>query len=375
MPFIAAPTLRFDAARDSCCHCLYLLLPHLIRAYNELLALIFIACVAAAWTESHYDGCPLANIPAPKGSAPTDGEPVADDAAITRGVSYDVPPKLLLGAGYLFTTFGLAMLVFGPTVQRTIVKGLIVLVVALASAQVASSSLITPVAERLSMTTSLLRGGVALGGFTLDLQCTGSMLGIFVAARLAIFLVGLSLVERSMLFLEGAACGVLGVRLAANFYPPLLVESSVVPDAGFLLGYPIVPFWACAVPLAVVLGTFALVESWGELLAANDGAPICVSTHRFSTGSDAPGSGDAGVSTAARFDIGGVGGAIPIRNQTARINHTFQHFDRDNSGYLDRSELRAALRHYGIDERLVNQASIPTDERPARVIARTCTLY
>ena len=251
MPFLIAPASRFGTAgatREGWCR--GWLIPLLYQLYNELLLLLLLASLLAFWTESSHDMCPV-QFPGSGSGAHTQGDEAASASRLTRGVTYDMPPDILLLVGALFVGTGATMLIVGTIVHRSIVKALLVLALVLATAEVASSTLLQTASESLGVTMSLLRNGVALGGFTLDLQCTGAVLAILVALRLGVVVVGLPLVDMSMLFFEGAACGVLGVRLAANFYPPLLRESSLLPGAGRFLGYPIVPFWACALPLGM----------------------------------------------------------------------------------------------------------------------------
>jgi hypothetical protein len=46
----------------------------------------------------------------------------------------------------------------------------------------------------------------------------------------------------------------------------------------------------------------------------------------------------------------------------AKVAQTFHHFDANRSGFLDHSELRSALRHYGLSDLTVEGAQVSAVE-------------
>ena len=48
----------------------------------------------------------------------------------------------------------------------------------------------------------------------------------------------------------------------------------------------------------------------------------------------------------------------PLGAVQAKVAHTFHHFDANRSGFLDHSELRSALRHYGLSDLTVEGAQV-----------------
>ena len=272
MVFIStAGGLGSSAPVDDSCRCCRRTLLVLLRVYNEALLLFVLAGVLAYYTASSEDGaCLVSSIPT-YAYAPAEGGTQAGGAsaaaavsAVTTGIAMDLPPVALLAAGVAFTATGIVMLACAVPAQRIIVGLVVVGGLAFVSEQASEQALLGEATPNVDAALTLMRDGLSVGGFTLDLRCTGSMFAILVASRLGLWMLETRLTQRAMMFVEGAACGVLAVRLAADFYAPLLVSSASVPDAGLLLGYPIVPFWASAVPLGVVLGTAASAEGPGE---------------------------------------------------------------------------------------------------------------
>jgi hypothetical protein len=63
--------------------------------------------------------------------------------------------------------------------------------------------------------------------------------------------------QRALSFLEGAATGVLAVRLACDFFPTLLEAHPFSGAPHFFLGYPLVPFWLSAGSASLLIGVAA----------------------------------------------------------------------------------------------------------------------
>jgi hypothetical protein len=55
---------------------------------------------------------------------------------------------------------------------------------------------------------------------------------------------------------------------------------------------------------------------------------------------------------------GGSGVVRPLGAVQAKVAQTFHHFDANRSGFLDHSELRSALRHYGLSDLTVEGAQV-----------------
>ena len=59
---------------------------------------------------------------------------------------------------------------------------------------------------------------------------------------------------------------------------------------------------------------------------------------------------------------GGSGVVRPLGAVQAKVAQTFDHFDANRSGFLDHSELRSALRHYGLSDLTVEGAQVSAVE-------------
>ena len=234
------------------------ILPLIERVWNHLVLLLFAAMITAHFL-SFDDECILSTIH----GMLIDGASMAatvpqERVQISVGVAYNVPPGLLLTLGSVLFLLGVSMLIFGMRMQRTITALVVVGGGVVVMEEVTARMwLNTPAEDRYSLDLTFMRGIDTVNTFVIDLACTGSVYAIFLTISAGLHLVAMTFFKRAAQFFEGAVAAVLFVRLIANFYPTLL-ESHPIDvglDVGsFFLGYPLVPFWAIAVPLAFVLG-------------------------------------------------------------------------------------------------------------------------
>ena len=198
--------------------------------------------------------------------ATEEGEEGAEEDAVSirRGITYQLPPAALFAAGGLLVAIGSAMLIWGIRFRRLVTGVLIVGALAVMAKSIATANLLGDDPPfSLAAVISVERDTVSLGGIRLDLECTGSILAIVCAISLGIHALASPIFQRVLAFIEGAACAILAVRLLADFVPILLEPHPFEGEAHYFLGYPLVPFWLTAGPLALLIGllpAYASVE-------------------------------------------------------------------------------------------------------------------
>jgi len=68
------------------------------------------------------------------------------------------------------------------------------------------------------------------------------------------------------LIVAGLFAGVLLTRLVGQFVPQLIAYN---PDEPLYLGYPLIPFWSFAMPVASILAALLLARGRGGLIVAS----------------------------------------------------------------------------------------------------------
>lgn len=256
--------------------------------YNHLLLLLLVAVILAHFgTLGDEQTCPISSsyhgvealvdavekrLPPilQAADAATDEAPpqeAGEDLSIEDGLSYTLPPVAMYALGGLLTLVGLLMLVWGARMRRAIIGTAIVGALAAAAQYFVNAFLLGEPPYSLAAALSLDRDGINLGSVRLDVECTGATLVVLGAISLGLHALAQRGFQRALFFLEGVACAVLAVRVAADFAPRLLAPMRVgVVSVGHLtvdlskfegdayLGYPLLPFWALAAPLALLLG-------------------------------------------------------------------------------------------------------------------------
>lgn len=220
--------------------------------WNHLIVLLVLAgAVTAPFADSEYGTCPIANVRKTvlQTTHSSDATPGLD-----QGVAYDLPAEAVLFAGSAFLLVGIAMLLFPWPFRRAVSCVVFVTVLALLAEEGSSRLLLDNSASPLDLTFTLTRGPDELSSLRVDLPCTGSAFAVFAAIWAGLHLMALQTVKRASLFFEGAVCAVLLVRMLADFLPVLLEPQPLSGAAQFFLGYPVVPFWAVSIPLALLIG-------------------------------------------------------------------------------------------------------------------------
>lgn len=199
-----------------------------------------------------------------------------DKLDLEAGIAYSLPPGVHFVLGGGLTLLGLMMLVFGLKMQQIISAAVVVASLALVAEEVSVRTLLLrPLANRYAVNLTLSRGAVSVGSVVVDLACSGSLFAVLLAISAGVHFVALQSFKRTAQFFEGAVSAVLAVRLASQFVPWLL-ESHPIAGAGydghFFLGYPVVPFWAIAMPLAFLVGAIEPVPCMQALITCFLGA-------------------------------------------------------------------------------------------------------
>ena len=246
------------------CRCAMRFVRWLGAVYNHLLLCLILALISSYFTvDAEEDGvCPIATFHAfmlgykERAVATVEGA-VSANIGVATGVSYTIPPTALLAVGGSFLLLGVLMLLGGFQVQR-IVTGVIIVgglvlaaenlvatellrvagrrqlseVITSAPLEAAAAPLVEePVAaatspvpgSHLEASLELLSDGLPITPpLRVDLKCTGAFFAVFLALSIALHLLTARWFQRISLTVEGAACALLAVRLAADFFPPLL---------------------------------------------------------------------------------------------------------------------------------------------------------
>jgi len=149
------------------------------------------------------------------------------------------------------------MIAMGARVQRLVTGVAFVGVLALSAETASATYLLTDPPWTLAAAFDLERSGVSLGHLRVDVDCTGSVFVILIAVSIGLQALAHSYFQRALSFLEGAATGVLAVRLACDFFPTLLEAHPFSGAPHFFLGYPLVPFWLSAGSASLLIGVAA----------------------------------------------------------------------------------------------------------------------
>ena len=262
--FVATPTSLFVAEMEEgrCCRLVRYCAHFLLYWYNHLLLLLIFSVLTAHYGSAALDGtCPVAALHEAIAQA-GEGDALVDTVSFEGGISYNVPNGALYAIGGSLLLLGAAMLVSGARLQRLFTGVLVVGSLALGAEAMAAAQLLHQPSGALTAGLYLERDGERAGTFTVDCACAGSLLGTLLAISLGLHALAQPCFQRALSFLEGAVCGLLVARLVADFVPPLL-EPYPLSDAPtpFVLGYPLVPFWAAAAALALLMGVGAVPEN------------------------------------------------------------------------------------------------------------------
>mmetsp|Transcript_37896 Transcript_37896/g.100220 ORF Transcript_37896/g.100220 Transcript_37896/m.100220 type:complete len:373 (+) Transcript_37896:30-1148(+) len=243
------------------------------RLTNHVVMIAALAVLLAQLLEIDHD-CPIVALH----SALVEEvqQPENNEMDIDAGIAYHLPPEALLVLGSILASIGAMMLIFGGKMQQFFSASIVVSSLALAAQEVAVQTLLLqPKSERFFLNLTLSRGATPLSSLKLDVACTAAFFAILIAISTALHFVALRMFKRMAQFFEGAITAVLTVRLVAQFLPWLLVSH---PFSGadyvghMFLGYPLVPFWAIALPLAFILGALEPVPCLQAIITCFLGA-------------------------------------------------------------------------------------------------------
>ena len=231
---------------------------HPLRAiecfWNHLVMLLLIAFILTVPFVDESSTCPITTVrnSLMASTLPSSSESELD---LNEGVAYTLPAKamLLIGSGLLLS--GICLIFFPRRMQRTVSALVLIVGLALLAEELSAHLLIGQHGSPpLGLTLTLTRGLDELQSIRVDLACTSSLFAILAAISAGLHLMALRPFKRGFLVFEGAVAAVLFVRMLADFIPLLLETHPIAGIGHFFLGYPLVPFWATAVPLGFVVG-------------------------------------------------------------------------------------------------------------------------
>ena len=250
--FFTPWSLRAAEGETQCARVGFWLLKYLIYWYNHAMLLLLCAVLIAHFGAT---GDEKTCIVAASTHAVEDDESsdVQDAVSISHGITYSLPPSALFAAGGICVILGLATLAVGVRLKRFVTKVIVVSALSMLAKIVATKHILADDPPfSLAAAVSVELDSVSIGGIRLDLECTGSVLVILASISLGVHALNTTMFQRVLAFIEGAACAILLVRTAADFAPILLEPYE--GSGEFFLGYPLIPFWLSAGPLALVIG-------------------------------------------------------------------------------------------------------------------------
>ena len=230
---------------NPCWRCGNFFLQHLWYWFNQLLVLIVLAVLITRYGSlGPEQTCPVT---AAHAGLVRIGAATEDGLAFDNGITFSLPPSAIYAVGATALAVGGVMLSCGLRLQRVFTALLVLGALALYAESAAMQQLLyKPPEADLAVGLFLESDGVTTFRFRVDLPCAGSVLLLLIAISIGLHLITQPLFGRVLSFVEGAICGILAVRLAADFFPPLLEsmpgpfdEAGATPKA--FLGYPLIP--------------------------------------------------------------------------------------------------------------------------------------
>ena len=261
---------------NPCWRCGNFFLQHLWYWFNQLLVLIVLAVLITRYGSlGPEQTCPVT---AAHAGLVRIGAATEDGLAFDNGITFSLPPSAIYAVGATALAVGGVMLSCGLRLQRVFTALLVLGALALYAESAAMQQLLyKPPEADLAVGLFLESDGVTTFRFRVDLPCAGSVLLLLIAISIGLHLITQPLFGRVLSFVEGAICGILAVRLAADFFPPLLEampgpfdEAGATPKA--FLGYPLIPFWSAAGVAALIIGVMPEGETMTILITAFFGA-------------------------------------------------------------------------------------------------------